>query len=83
MFVEEILSKLDAGEAFSPYVVTLVGGRGAALSGVKRVLAVSESEIRISVPRGVVRVTGEELSLSEIGGEDAYVTGRVKGVEVE
>lgn len=83
MFVREMLDKLDRGDDFAPYVVTLVGGKGVAVSGVKRVLSVSDTEIRISVPRAVVKVTGEGLSLAEIGGGDAYVTGRVVGVEAE
>lgn len=83
MFVREILGKLDKGDDFAPYVVTLAGGKGAAVSGVKRVLSVSDTEIRMSVPRAVVKVKGEGLSLAEIGGGDAYVTGRVVGVETE
>lgn len=82
MFVKETLEKLDGAESFAPYVVTLVGGRGVAVSGVKRVLAVSEEEIKIAVPRAVVKIAGGELVLTEIGGGDAYVTGRIGGVEI-
>lgn len=82
MFVKETLDKLDGVESFAPYVVTLVGGRGVAVSGVKRVLAVSDGEIKIAVPRAVITVAGGELVLSEIGGGDAYVTGRIEGIEI-
>ena len=82
MFVEEIKEKLKAGEE-TRFVATILGERGIYVSGVKTVILTSQNETKLSVKKGVLRVLGEELKLSEIGGGDVYIIGEVESVEIE
>jgi len=82
MFVEEIKEKLKAGEE-TRFVATILGERGIYVSGVKTVILTSQNETKLSVKKGVLRVLGEKLKLSEIGGGDVYIIGEVESVEIE
>ena len=83
MFVDETQEILKIGNKVFPYTVTILGGECAIVSGVKTVILSTQTEIKLKVKGGVLKIGGEELSIRQIGGEDMYLSGEINIVEIE
>ena len=83
MFVDEIAKKLKlTGEAL-PFCVTILGCKGAYVSGVKTVVLTEPNTVKLAVTKGVLSVLGSGLKIVEIGGGDVYIEGEVESVEIK
>ena len=83
MFVDEIAKKLKLTGEVLPFCVTILGRKGAYVSGVKTVVLTEPNTVKLAVKKGVLSVTGAELKIVEIGGGDVYIEGEVESVEIK
>lgn len=60
--------------------VTFFLGQGAHVEGHNGLMSFSSEEIIFRQKKGVVKVTGRKLNLTEINKTDAYVKGNIKSV---
>ncbi|MBQ9276626.1 MAG: YabP/YqfC family sporulation protein [Clostridia bacterium] len=83
MFIDETQEILKIGNKVFPYTLTLLGGECAVVSGVKTIILSSQTEIKLRVKGGILRIAGNGLSIRQMGGADMYLSGEVESVEVE
>ena len=83
MFVDEIAKKLKLTGEVMPFCVTILGHKGAYVSGVKTVVLTEPNTVKLAVKKGVLSVVGAELKIVEIGGGDVYIEGEVESVEIK
>ena len=81
MFKDEVLRKFNA-EELCDYEIIFFGKCKVAFSGIKGVTFLSETEIRLKTKKNVLTLKGNGLSLVEVGGFEAYVTGEVVSFEI-
>ena len=70
----------DEAKAALGYNYTVLSGEAVYVEGVKRILRIDDSQIAFAVNRGVLYVSGEELTAAEIEGASVLVRGRVQAV---
>ena len=66
----------------SSFSVSVYGGRGVHVEGHKGVSFMSGEEMIFKTKKGVLSIRGMGLKILEIGENDAYITGVIKGVDV-
>ena len=79
-FLHEVLS---AAGADMLYAITIVPGFGGYFRGVKGVNEYSGQKILLAVGKLTVAVTGEDLGIGRFYEGDLFVSGRVRGIDIE
>lgn len=83
-FNELTLEKLglSSTELTGGFSCTVLGGLGIHIEGHKSIFYMSETEVVFRVKRGTITVFGEGLKLRELSTYDAYLKGKITGVEI-
>lgn len=83
-FYDEMIFRLHLPpEETVGYRVTLFAGRAVVVEGHKGLTSVGEAEVVLRISRAKLRITGRNLSISEMNGDEAYITGKIIAVEVD
>lgn len=75
--------KLNIKNELLPFTLTMMSRSKMMISGIKSVMLSNEQQLKFRLVSGAVTVSGEDLSIVEIGGGDAYIKGLVSGVQFE
>ena len=83
-YSEDLRSRFHDPNALSvPYEITVYGGSFALISGQKGLFSISDEEIVARLKKGKARVRGSELKVKCASRDEIYVSGKIKGVEIE
>ncbi len=82
MFIDELKSKFNLKEKMFSYTINVLGGEGVYVSGVKKVLSTSKTEIVLRSTK-LFKIVGNSLCIQEIGGGDVSIKGEVSKIEIE
>lgn len=63
--------------------ITLTGFNEMLIENHKGILAYEDIYIRINTHIGIINISGFNLNLNEMTGDDILVTGKIEGVELE
>lgn len=61
--------------------MTLMGNRNLIIENYKGIIEYERNKIRINTAIGILRITGEFLTIKEITSEDVMVEGEIRGLE--
>lgn len=75
--------KTSISNALDSFTLTIYFGQGAHVEGHNGLMSYSPQEIVFKKKKGLVKLVGEKLSLTEISKTDAYVKGRIITVASE
>ena len=83
-FLDNVIEKLKitSNTLLSNYAISVYGGEGVHIEGHKGVGYMSSEEIVFKVKKGTISIKGDALKIKEIDTYDAYVTGKITGVEL-
>lgn len=81
-FFREVAESLG-GQTLGSYTVINYGGKAVYIEGIKRIISVATSIIRLDCGKHRLCVNGEGLTVSELGGGCMTVTGKIFSVEEE
>ncbi|MBO7526215.1 MAG: YabP/YqfC family sporulation protein [Clostridia bacterium] len=83
LFKESIRSlKLD-GFLPLPFCINVFGGQGARVENVKKITEIRPEKISLSVEKGDVVLTGENLFIIAYDGGDVSIGGKITGVKID
>lgn len=74
------MSKFSIKDEMFPFALNMLGRGKAVVSGVKRIISANEELIVLKISGGSMRLSGENLLIKEIGGEDLYAVGKIKEI---
>lgn len=63
--------------------ITLIGFNEMMIENYKGILAYEDIYIRINTHIGIINISGFNLNLKEMTGDDILVTGKIDGIELE
>ena len=83
-FLDNVVEKLKitSSTLLSNYSISVYGGVGAHIEGHRGVGYMSDEEIVFKLKKGTLSIKGDALKIKEIDTYDAYVTGKITGVEL-
>ncbi|RCX13852.1 sporulation protein YqfC [Anaerobacterium chartisolvens] len=61
--------------------LTMLGNKNLVIENYKGIIEYETVRIRINTGTGIIKITGELLTIKEITSEDIMVEGRIKGLE--
>ena len=82
MFFDELKLKLNLEDVVH-FSVTILGRNAVVIEGVKNVVFSNENQLKASVKKCVVSVSGERLKIKEIGDGNILISGVINGVQYE
>lgn len=83
MFKDEIKQKLNLKNELLPFCITMISRNKMMISGIKSVIASSQTHIRLRLNGEMLTVSGNDLQIVQIGGGDVYIKGEITGVAFE